>query len=110
MIMNEYDVDEILDLTQRQFPQYERYAQFLADWKDTVNSNSDGWAYWKAGRGAADNLSSLLNQVKMSMFGRAELPTEDQLIKALAPIKAAATRHNLPAPELQEPSSSMSMR
>lgn len=110
MIMNEHDVDDILELTQRQFPEFERYAQYLVEWKDTINSNSDGWAYWKSGRGAADKLAGLLDQVKMSAFGRAELPTEDQLKKALTPIKAAATRHGLPAPELQEPSSSMSMR
>jgi hypothetical protein len=110
MIMNEYDVDEILDITQRQFPQFEPYAQFLHDWKETINSNSDGWAYWKAGRGAADKLAGLLDQVKMSMFGRGELPTEAQLRKALTPIRSAATRHNLPVPELREPGSSFSMR
>lgn len=110
MIMNEYDVDEVLDITQRQFPEFERYAQFLVDWKDTINNNSDGWAYWKAGRGAADKLSGLLNQVKMATFGRGELPTEDQLKKALSPIRAAATKYKLPAPELQDPSSSLSMR
>ncbi len=110
MIMNEYDVDEILDITRQRFPQFEPYAQFLYDWKETINNNSDGWAYWKAGRGAADKLSGLLNQVKMSMFGRGELPTEEQLRKSLSPIRAAATRHGLPAPELQDASSAPSMR
>jgi hypothetical protein len=110
MFMNEYEVDEILDLTQRQFPQFEPYAQFLYDWKETINNNSDGWAYWKAGRGAADKLVALLNDVKMSTFGRAKLPTEAQLKKALTPIRSAATRHGLPAPELQEASTAPSMR
>lgn len=110
MIMNEYDVDEILDITRQRFPEFEPYAQFLYDWKETINNNSDGWAYWKSGRGAADKLANLLNGVKLSQFGRGEIPTEDQLRKSLAPIRAAATRHGLPAPELQESSSTPSMR
>lgn len=110
MFMNEYEVDEILDLTKRRYPQYEPFAQYLHDWKETINNNSDGWAYWKAGRGAADKLCTLLEQVKMAELGRAELPSESLFARAMTPIKAAATRHGLQAPELQDPTSSMSMR
>ncbi|MNU37072.1 hypothetical protein D3C71_257220 [compost metagenome] len=110
MFINEYEVDEILDITRTHFPEIEPYAQFLYDWKETINNNSDGWAYWKAGRGAADKLATLLNGAKMSAYGRGEVPTVEQLKKSLTPIRAAATRHGLPAPELHEASSTPSMR
>jgi hypothetical protein len=110
MFMNEYEVDEVLDITRNRHPELEPYAQFLYDWKETINTNSDGWAYWKAGRGAADKLVNLLNGVKMAAYGRGELPTVEQLRKSLAPIRAAATRHGLPAPELHEACSTPSMR
>lgn len=110
MFMNEYEVDEIVDITRTHFPDIAPYAQFLHDWKETINDNSDGWAYWKAGRGAADKLATLLNGAKMSAYGRGEVPTVEQLRKSLAPIRSVATKHGLPAPELQDPSSTPSMR
>lgn len=110
MTLNEYDIDEILDITRHDYPEIEPYAQFLYDWKEAVNSNSDGWPYWKAGRNAADKLADLLEGVKTARFGRGTIPTEAQLKKALTPIRAAATRHNLTAPELKEPGSAPSMR
>lgn len=110
MFLNEYDIDEVLDITRQRFPEFEKYAQFLYDWKETINNNSDGWAYWKAGRGAADKLAGHLSSLKMSLFGRGEIPTDEQFRKSLAPIRAAATKHGLPAPELRDPFSAPSMR
>ena len=100
MWMNEHDIDDMVDLTAQHAPQFERYARYLADWKDVVNSNSDGWPYWKAGSACAAKLSAALQDVRDSLRNGTPMPSEAVFKKALSPIKAAATRHGLEVPEL----------
>lgn len=107
MWMNTYDIDDAVEIIARRAPQFSKYAKFLADWRDTVNANSDGWAHWKGGTKPADTLSALLkavvDHVRTGQFGRSKpLPTDAQFRKALAPIRAAATKHNLTAPTLAQ--------
>ena len=107
MLMNTYDIDDAVEIIARHAPEFSKYAKFLADWRDTVNANSDGWAYWKGGTKPAETLSTLLKAVvdhaRTGQFGRSTpLPTDAQFRKALAPIRAAATKHNLTAPTLAE--------
>lgn len=110
MWMNTYEIDETVEIIAQHAPQLAKYAKFLADWRDTVNANSDGWAHWTGGTKPADSLSTLLKAVvdhfRTGQFGRSKpLPTDAQFRKALAPIRAAATKHNLTAPTLQDESS-----
>lgn len=101
MWMNEYEIDEVLDTTRRFFPELAPYAQYLSDWRDTVNDNTDGWAYWRSGTRCADKLSGLLSDLKRCAIESREPADEAQFKKALTPIKTAATKYKLPAPELQ---------
>lgn len=102
MWMNESEIDHALEIARAETPHLAPYVQYLSDWRDTVNQNSDGWAYWKAGAKCADKLSDLANGIRMSLMHRGNMPTEAEFRKALTPIKATATRHGLPAPTLQE--------
>ena len=38
------------------------YLQYLQDWVDIVQANSDGWAYWTAGRDVGVQLAHLLRE------------------------------------------------
>lgn len=102
--MNESEIDQALDLVKSNAPEYLPYVKFLSDWRDTVNQNSDGWAYWKAGSSCASTLSSLIMKVKSSIRGRDDrsAPSLKELNQALTPIKSCATRHKLPVPVLGE--------
>lgn len=99
-MMNEYDIDRAVDIANEHFPHLEKYARFLSDWRDTVNENSDGWAYWSAGRRCADKLAELLSTMKEAVIEDKPLASEKEFIKALTPIKTAATKFKLPVPIL----------
>lgn len=101
MWMNNYEIDEVLDTAKRYFPELAPYAQYLSDWRDTVNDNTDGWAHWRAGTKCADKLSGLLGQLKLCVIESREPPEESEFKKAMTPIKSAATKYKLPAPELE---------
>lgn len=105
MWMNEYDIDDTVRLIHDRHPRFYPYARYLSDWRDIVNRNSDGWPYWSGGSRPARKLMELLDQTVRALRGwpadrGATLPDEKDLRKALAPIKACATRHKLPVPEL----------
>jgi hypothetical protein len=102
--MNEYEVDRAKATIDERAPEIAPYAQYLRDWVDVVNSNSDGWPYWKAGSRCAGKLQELLERaVKAIRDGRDEdMPSEAELRRSLAPIKSLATKKGLRAPELQE--------
>lgn len=104
MKLNEHDIDMALETIRERAPHVAHFAKYLSDWKDTVNSNSDGWAYWRAGSAAADKLATLVEQTMHSLRGRGgPIPTVDQFKRSLPPIKSAATRFKLQAPTLGEP-------
>ena len=102
MFMNEYEIQEALDIVKSHAPEIAPYAQYLHDWVGVINQNSDGWPYWRAGRAAADKLGDAVQKAVNAIRGRGEMPTEKELKAGLIPIKSAATRHNLPAPEFKE--------
>ncbi len=80
--MNEYDIEDSV-------ARYRSHAvlgpatRFLNAYKDEVNAHSDGWPYWSAPVKAAAKLIELIEK------GAA---TEQELAKALSPIKAFMTR------------------
>lgn len=102
MFMNEYEIQESLDIVKNHAPDIVPYAQYLQDWVDIINQNSDGWAFWRAGRAAGDKLGNAVQKAVNALRGRGEMPTEKELKAGLTPIKSAATRHNLPVPEFKE--------
>jgi len=79
-ILNEYEIDNAAD---RNIPG----AKTLQAFKDMVNQNSDGWAYWKLAGNAAKQLQALVHS------GHA---TPAEIAKALRPMKALCTRKSLP--------------
>ena len=100
--MNEYEIDRAVMVLEARAPDLHPFARLLADWRDTVNSHSDGWAYWKGGTRPAGRLMDLVQAAVAKIeFGRGdELPTTEQMRRALPPIRGAATRHGMPFPEI----------
>jgi len=101
MWMNEHDIDEALIIVGRNAPEFLPYVKFLSDWRDIINQNSDGWAYWKAGTRPASNLEDGIQKLMQSIRGhRVSPPSARDFDRALTPIRSFATRHKLPAPLL----------
>lgn len=115
MWRNEWEISEICeDILRNGDKRLSAYALILAGWVNAVNSNSDGWPYWKASSRAADKLSDLLARVTGRSYGtetvngRPEyvysrpafsyVPTDAELRATLTPMKRCATKHNLPSP------------
>ena len=99
LFMNHHDIDEACSVVAARAPEYKPYVDALRAWRDCVNANSDGWAYWGGGIKAAAKLMALTQKLTDSLRGwgmsNAKPPVAD-FRKALGPIRAAATRHNLP--------------
>lgn len=86
--MNEMDIEEKV----RQFqnhPVMGPAARFLRDFKDEVNSHSDGWPYWRPPVQAARQLMTLFDTSNPWDEPKA---TEADVKRALGPIKAFMTR------------------
>lgn len=102
MRMNEHDIDRALFVVGQYAPEFLPYVRYLSDWRDIVNQNSDGWAYWHAGTRPAGTLEDLIDRLMSSIVGAhgAVAPSAREFDKALTPIKSFATRKKLPAPVL----------
>ena len=105
MWMNNDEIDQTIRILDARSPEVAPYAKFLGAWRDIVNANSDGWAYWRAGSRCADRLSDLLQQAVNNVrgIGRVEMPLKFDIEKSLIPIRTAATKHKLPKPVLEFP-------
>lgn len=86
---NEMDVEELCRKAAR-IPEVAPYARYLAAWVEVVNSNSDGWPYWRTGSAAGCKLAALIEaalqggEVTQAQYGR-----------AIGGIKAVATRQQV---------------
>lgn len=101
--MNDYDItlaqqrlSDIMETQQRLADDQKAAAkirfeavQFLAAFKEEVDTHSDGWAYWKAPVAAANKLMEMLQ-------GKTEA-TEANFKAAMSPIKAFYTRRGTAA-------------
>ncbi len=80
-------------------------ARFLQNFRDLINANSDGWAYWRQPVRAAAKLQQLLGDAVKPFVVRGGGPvtrpevTAADVRKALTPIKAFCTRKKLKLPE-----------
>lgn len=103
MWMNEYEITDIQSrVDEDEFPNLANAAHILAALVDWTNSNSDGWPYWKKPSQAANRLMDLLHERDYAIqFGyhRDGSPltdlTDEELAKALRPIKAFLTRQRV---------------
>jgi len=100
LFMNEMDIEEAVT-RYRNHPVLAEATQLLDRFKDVVNANSDGWAYWSAAPRAAKKLIELI--LSQETRGRAwndPVPevTKADLKKATTPIKSLCTRHKLEFP------------
>jgi len=59
--LNRWDIDEAVR-TFKADPVLGPAAKFLPDYRDLVDSLSDGWPYWSAGTKCASDLESLLHE------------------------------------------------
>lgn len=86
--LNEYEIDDAV----KRFaddPVIGPAARYLSDYRDTINKMGDGWAYWAAGTKPASQLCDLIQSARRG----GPAPHLDDVIKALSPIKAFATRY-----------------
>lgn len=112
--MNESEIDRAVELIGSMAPEYLPYAEYLSDWRHTVNANSDGWPYWTAASRAATRLQEYIQEIIRLIRGGASSsisarPTVEQLKKALVPIKSLATKKKLEAPTLRDLSNKEAM-
>lgn len=103
MWMNEHEIDNALGVFNERQPKLYPYARFLSDWRHTVNANSDGWPYWRAGTKCADKLSDAILAAMQAMREGKPMPAESMFRAALTPIRSCATKHKLEAPKLWSP-------
>ena len=113
MWRNEMEIEEICALLERTGDkQLMDYALVMGHWVNVVNSNSDGWPYWRAGASCADKFSDLLCRAagrdytwnRENHRGQTYIrpgqwrPDPAEIDKAIRPMKACATKHKLPSP------------
>lgn len=89
LFMNESEIDQAAD-RYADHPVLGPATKLLQRFRDMVNENSDGWAYWPAAPRAAKQLQVLI---------QAGDGTEKQLKRATTPLKSLCTRRHLPFPE-----------
>lgn len=59
--MNQYDIDHAAEEL-RDTPVYGPAALYLQDYKDLINSMSDGWSYWSYGTKCAKDLEAIVQE------------------------------------------------
>jgi hypothetical protein len=89
LFMNEWDIEEAVNRF-RQHPTLGPAARFLRDFKNEVNSHSDGWPYWSPPVHACKQLIQLFPSNPYQPVSK-EVTRKD-VLKALAPIKSFMTR------------------
>lgn len=65
-------------------------ARFLQEYKDLINSNSDGWCYWRYGTKCADSLCGILHNASQAKYE--SMPVEQA---TEAQVKAACKKITL---------------
>lgn len=98
-LFNQYDIQQIARNASSN-PDLAPFSAIALAYLDIVNSNSDGWAYWKPARKSASRFLSILDKLSnpryTHQYDRNPKPTTSDLRKALAPMKSLLTKRNLP--------------
>jgi hypothetical protein len=95
--MNHCEIDEAC-YRHAQDPVLRRASKFLADFRDLIDSCSDGWCSWAPPVRAAHKLMTMLENPPVG--ARQPVATGAAFLKALTPIKSFCTRHKLKMPEI----------
>lgn len=91
LFMNRWDIDNAV-AHHRHNPVLGPASKFLAAFRDEVDANSDGWAYWIPPVKSAKKLMELIQKGELN-----EKVTLADLRKAITPIKAFYTRRGYKA-------------
>lgn len=98
LFFNEYEIQEMAHRAQTN-PELAPFGKIALRYVEIVNSNSDGWAYWKAASKSAARFLQSLHKLTMPHHYRynESMPTTADLRKALSPMKALLTKRGLPS-------------
>lgn len=100
LFMNEMDIEDAV-INYREHPVVGQASRFLSRFAEMINQNSDGWPYWRQPVKAAEQLMSMIESHRVALREHRPSPaTPEAFKKALRPIKAFCTKHNLPMPAL----------
>jgi len=90
MWMNQREI-ELANQQSHACPNVRKGVRFLYRFMESVNSQSDGWAYWKAAGTSAEKLMDLLKTAGNLSYGTHGTITADQLKAAITPIRRMVT-------------------
>ena len=108
MWMNTFEIDRLANF-HKNHAILGKATKFLQAFRDLVNDNSDGWAYYQAASKSADKLMRLIaaysKAVYTSTSDSADLSklTEQMVNRTLTPIKAFCTKHEWECPVYDPP-------
>jgi len=103
--MNEWDIQEAVQRYAKH-PVLSKATILLKDLMELTNQVSDGWPYWTKPCHAANKLIELVQAAEDDRYKsvKSKEPTEADLRKAVAPIKAFMTKNKRDGwPELKFP-------
>lgn len=84
--MNEGEIDQAVEEF-KDHPVFGPASRFLRDYRDLINSMSDGWCYWHHGTKCASNLSDILYNARMNRRSRDyPVATREDVEKAAAKV------------------------
>jgi hypothetical protein len=94
--LNEFDIHFVVRCAEQRddWPNTQKAAAVIARLSAWTDEHSDGWAYWQKPRLAADKLATMLNDRFLVHYPMrvSEDITDEELSKALVPVKAFITR------------------
>ena len=98
LFFNESQIQEMAHRAQSN-PELAPFGKIALRYVEIVNSNSDGWPYWKAASKSAARFLQSLHKLTMPHYYRYNepMPSIAELRKSLAPMKALLTKRGLPS-------------
>ena len=91
MFMNQYEIEDAANQT-HDCQNVRKGVQLLLKLMQSVNEQSDGWAYWSAPSKSAEKLQELLKTAGNMSYGTHGKISAADLKKAVAPIRSMVTR------------------
>ena len=92
--MNGYEVEEAVVQFQNN-PVLAPAARYLNDFRELIDNNSDGWAYWSYGTKCANDLCNILAAARLQYYRNSRdyvPPTAEQVKKAVQKIRTFVLR------------------
>jgi hypothetical protein len=89
--LNEAEIDDLKEYY-KDDPVLGAAAQYLSDYRDLINSCSDGWPYWSRATRCASALSELLELADHHYRGRRHLVPANYVYPGPKEVRAAAAK------------------